>query len=249
MQCPGQDSRYWSGDDIFETKCPKCGHGLEFFKDDAKRKCKGCGFEMLNPHINFGCAEYCPHAEQCLGSLPEGLRPTGRAQTLKDRVSAAMQDYFSEDTKRIRHAEAVADFAEQINKYEHGDPAVVMACGYLHDIGIKNRSEVVPEAKDQSAAAKQQHIDGPPVARMLLESLDVEPVIIDEVCDIIGHHHTPRANESINFQVVYDADFIVHLDDDQPKSQHSKEKIMNMISQAMLTESGKKIAQAHFNVK
>ncbi len=244
MKCPGQDSRYWRGDDIFETNCPKCGHGLEFFKDDSKRKCKGCGYEMLNPHINFGCAEYCPHAAQCLGSLPEGLRPTGvKEQPLKERVAAAMQNYFAGDNKRIKHATAVVDFAEEINKYEHGDPAVIMACGYLHDIGIKNA-----EAKHQSSAAKHQQVEGPAVARAILEELEVEAEIIDEVCDIIGHHHTPRGDETVNFKVVYDADCIVNIDDDQPIKQRSGEQILSMINKAMLTESGKKIAKAHFKL-
>lgn len=247
MQCPGQDSRYWNGDDIFETDCPKCGHRLEFFKDDAKRICKGCGFTMLNPQINFGCAEYCPHAAQCLGSLPEGLRPEGAPElTLKDRVAAAMQDYFAGDKKRIQHATAMADFAEQINKYEHGDPAVIMACGYLHDIGIKNSSEVPSELKNQSSAPKAQHIEGPSVARRILEGLEVETAMIEEICDIISRHHTPGAEETVNFKVIYDADFIVNIDD--PKKQHSKEQIADMITKGMLTESGKKIAKAHFNI-
>ena len=38
MKCPGQDSRYWSGEDVFETKCPHCGHSVEFFKDDSQQK-------------------------------------------------------------------------------------------------------------------------------------------------------------------------------------------------------------------
>ena len=244
MQCPGQDSRYWNGDDIFETDCPKCGYRLEFFKDDAKRICKGCGFTMLNPQINFGCAEYCPHAAQCLGSLPEGLRPEGAPElTLKDRVASAMQDYFDGDSKRIKHATAVADFADQINKYEHGDPAIIMACGFLHDIGIKNS-----ELKYQSCAPKHQHVEGPPVARMILEGLDVDAVMIDEICDIISHHHAPRTEETVNFKVLYDADLIVNIDDDQPEKQRTKDKILGMINKAMLTESGKKIAKAHFNI-
>lgn len=244
MQCPGQDSRYWHGDDIFETDCPKCGYRLEFFKDDAKRICKGCGFTMLNPQINFGCAEYCPHAAQCLGSLPEGLRPEGAPKLpLKDRVASAIQDYFDGDQRRIKHATAVADFADQINKYEHGDPAIIMACGYLHDIGIKNA-----EAKHQSSAPKHQHTEGPPVARMILEGLDVDAEMITEICDIISHHHAPRSDETVNFKVLYDADFIVNIDDEQAKKQRSKEDIAGMIAKVMLTESGKKIAKAHFNL-
>ena len=39
MKCPGQDSQYWKPGAIFETKCPKCGAEVEFFKDDSMRRC------------------------------------------------------------------------------------------------------------------------------------------------------------------------------------------------------------------
>jgi len=72
MKCPGQDTRYWKSGDIFEEKCPGCGQFLEFFKDDSSRKCKNCGKRVLNPKIDFGCAAYCEHADQCLKELPPG---------------------------------------------------------------------------------------------------------------------------------------------------------------------------------
>ncbi len=70
MKCPGQDSRYWRPDAIFEAECSKCGHLVEFFKDDTWRKCPECGVKVPNPQLDFGCATYCPYAEQCVGSLP-----------------------------------------------------------------------------------------------------------------------------------------------------------------------------------
>jgi hypothetical protein len=72
-QCPGQDSRYWDGEAVFEAKCPKCDHIVEFFKDDSTRKCSKCGNKMINPNMDLGCASYCPYAEQCLGSMPPEL--------------------------------------------------------------------------------------------------------------------------------------------------------------------------------
>ena len=70
MKCPGQDSRYWKSDAIFESKCPSCETFVEFFKDDTWRKCPACGGKVPNPHLDFGCATYCPYAEECVGSLP-----------------------------------------------------------------------------------------------------------------------------------------------------------------------------------
>ncbi|MGW8161566.1 MAG: HD domain-containing protein, partial [Desulfobulbales bacterium] len=159
MQCPGQDSRYWSGEDVFETKCPKCGHSVEFFQDDSQQKCRKCGHRMLNPKIDFGCASYCPYADQCLGSFPPELLAK-RDDLFKDKLAIAMRKYFGPDSRRIRHAEDVARYAEEIGKLEKGNMAVIMAAAYLHDIGIKEA-----ERKFQSSAARYQHSEGPPVAR------------------------------------------------------------------------------------
>ena len=61
MQCPGQDSRYWDGEAVFEANCSECGNVLEFFKDDNARKCGKCGHEATQrvDHLvnyNLGCA-------------------------------------------------------------------------------------------------------------------------------------------------------------------------------------------------
>jgi len=66
MRSPGQDMRFWKPGDIFETRCPKCGGEVEFFKDEVRRKC-GCGHEIVNPKMDLGCAIWCQYAEQCLG--------------------------------------------------------------------------------------------------------------------------------------------------------------------------------------
>ena len=66
-QCPGQSTMFWRPEDIHELPCPHCGYSIEFFKTDLKRKCPQCGQEVLNPKANFSCAEWCKHAEECLG--------------------------------------------------------------------------------------------------------------------------------------------------------------------------------------
>ncbi|GAB4337672.1 MAG: hypothetical protein Kow0089_09080 [Desulfobulbaceae bacterium] len=237
MQCPGQDSRYWSGDDVFETTCPKCGHGIEFFKDDSQRTCRKCGHRVLNPKIDFGCASYCPYADQCLGSLPPELLAK-RDDLFKDKVAIAMRKYFGVDNRRIKHAESVARYAEEIGKLEKGNMAVIMAAAYLHDIGIREA-----ERKFDSSAPKYQHSEGPPVARELLTGLKADEALIDEVCDIIGHHHTPRPEETTNFKVLYDADLIVNLEEKYQETPPTGEKLENILNKSFLTDSGRRVAK------
>ncbi|MBM4331812.1 MAG: HD domain-containing protein [Deltaproteobacteria bacterium] len=237
MRCPGQDSRYWKPGAIYDITCPHCGNVIEFFKDESTRRCKKCGKKLVNPRMDFGCAAYCKYAEQCLGDLPPEVLAQ-RNELLKDRVAIEMKHYFKKDFKRIGHATKVARYAEQLVKEEKGDPAIVLSAAYLHDIGIKEA-----EAKYQSTEAKYQEELGPPIARDILTRLGANPGLIEEVGDIIGHHHHPRPVETINFKVVYDADLIVNIEENQQAKKIDPEKLRAMIEKDFLTESGRQLAR------
>jgi len=240
MRCPGQDSRYWKPDAVFNAPCPKCGNLLEFFKDEPTRRCKKCGHKAVNPRMDFGCAAYCKFADQCLGDLPPELLAQ-RRELLKDRVAIEMKQFFKQDFRRIGHATKVARYAEQIVKEEKGDPAIVLSAAYLHDIGIKEA-----EAKYQSNEPKYQEELGPPIAREILTRLGATPDLVEEVCDIIGHHHHPRTEETTNFKVVYDADLLVNLEENQQENKIPVEKLAAMIEKNFLTETGRRLAKLQF---
>ncbi|RLA94681.1 MAG: phosphohydrolase, partial [Deltaproteobacteria bacterium] len=69
---------------------------------------------------------------------------------------------------------------------------------------------------------------------------------IEEVCDIIGHHHHPRDQETVNFKALYDADLIVNLEEKEKKTPMDREKLKKLIEKAFLTESGRKLAKKVF---
>lgn len=233
MKCPGQDSRYWKPDSIFEAKCPKCNTPVEFFKDDPTRRCPKCGHRFLNPGMDFGCASYCEHAEQCIGNLPPELLAQ-KQDLLKDRVAIEMKKYFRKDFKRISHAMRTARYAEHIGKKEDGcNLSVILCAAYLHDIGIHEA-----EKKHNSTAAKYQESEGPPIARSILEKLGAKEEIIDEVCDIVGHHHHPGEDETVNFKVLYDADLITNLEDNHKEDPISAEKLEAVIEKSFMTSGG-----------
>ena len=237
MKCPGQDTRYWKPGAIFEVKCPQCGSDVEFFQDDTVRKCSNCGRKFVNPKVDFGCASYCQYAEQCLGDLPPEL-VAQKEDLLKDRVAIEMKRYFGQDFKRIGHAATVARYAEQIVKEEGGNPAVVLCAAYLHDIGIHEA-----EKKYESTAPKYQHKEGPPIARDILRRLRANEDLIDEVCDIVGHHHHPKDQETLNFKIVYDADLIVNLQEKQKEKETERERLKDIIDKTLFTETGKRLAR------
>jgi len=237
MKCPGQDTQYWNADAIYEAKCPECGKPVEFFKDDTTRKCGSCGHRFLNPSLDFGCATYCQFADQCIGNLPPELLAQ-KEDLLKDRVAIEMKRYFRQDFKRIGHASKVARYAEKIGKQEAGNMAVILSAAYLHDIGIH-----AAEEKHGSSAARFQEAEGPPIARGILEKLGAPEALVEEVCDIVGHHHHPREEESVNFKSVYDADLIVNLEESGKDRPMDRDRLESIIEKSFLTNAGRQEAR------
>jgi putative nucleotidyltransferase with HDIG domain len=238
MKCPGQDTQYWKPGAIYDAKCPECGHQVEFFKDDTTRKCGHCGHRFINPQLDFGCASYCQYAEQCIGNLPPELLAE-KEDLLKDRVAIEMKRYFKTDFKRIGHAMKVARYAERIGKQEGGNLAVILCAAYLHDIGIH-----AAESKHGDTASQHHEVEGPPIARDILERLGATAGLIDEVCDIIGRHHHPQPDEPLNFRVVYDADLITNIEEQQKDTPQDSDQLEATLAKALLTTSGPKEARA-----
>jgi HD superfamily phosphodiesterase len=238
MRCPGQDLRFWKPGDIFETQCPKCGSRVEFFKDEVRRKCR-CGHEIINPKMNFGCAQWCQYAEQCVGVMPDEVKARQQAEQkdlLKDRIGLEMKKYFGTDFKRMNHAVKVARYAEQILKMEGGNPLVVQGAAYLHDIGIHEA-----ERKYGSPSGQYQEVEGPPIAREILEKLSVQKEIIEEICGIIAHHHSPKEEETLNFQILYEADWLVNIEEEGLLK--DREKLQSLIGKVFRTVTGKQLAE------
>jgi hypothetical protein len=150
-----------------------------------------------------------------------------------------MKRYFNRDFKRIGHATRVARYAEKIGKDEGGNLSVILPSAYLHDIGIREE-----ERKHNSNAARFQEMEGPAVAREILDKLGAGDELTDEVCDIVGHHHHPGENETVNFKALYDADLIANLEETQNDEASDPERIKKIIGTSFLTVSGKKLAES-----
>jgi HD superfamily phosphodiesterase len=153
-------------------------------------------------------------------------------------VAIEMKRYFKSDFKRIGHATRVARYAERIGKIEGGNLAVILSAAYLHDIGI-----VEAEKKHQSTAAKYQELEGPPIAASILIKLGAKEALIEEVCDIVGHHHHPRSDETINFKAVYDADLIENIDEKQKENPAEPAQLAERIEKLFLTPGGSEVAK------
>ena len=172
MKCPGQDTQYWTASAIFEADCPQCGATVEFFKDDTTRKCGRCGHRFVNPNMDFGCAAYCPYAEQCLGDMPPEL-VAQKEDLLKDRVAVAIKRHLKRDFRRIGHITRRARHAETLAREAQINPAVVLIAAYLWDL----------DAPLQTATAEA-----------LLDQLKAPQPLVDKVCRLIQEGRRPAPN-------------------------------------------------------
>ncbi len=243
IMCPGQDTAFWRPGDIFEVPCSNCGYEVEFFKDDATRRCPGCGQQVRNPKLNLGCAQWCEHAKECLGYDPkEALEAEGQETALVDKLIEAMKATFGDDQKRITHALNVLEAAKDIMRGEGGaatglSPRVVLAAAILHDIGIQEA-----ERKHGSSAGRFQEMEGPPIAEGIMKELGLDPETIDHVCRIIANHHSARDIDTPEFRVIWDADWLINIPDEYPD--HTPEKLQALIAKVFKTGAGRELAIA-----
>ena len=239
MRCPGQDKRFWRPEDVVELACNRCGQTVEFFKDEGIRRCPACGGRVINPKVSLGCAQWCAHARDCLGSDPQNAPGGDSGQaSLADRLVEAMKNEFGSDPKRITHALSVLDVAEQLLRQERADPRVVVAAAVLHDIGIQEA-----ERKHGSSLGKFQELEGPPIAERILRSLGFDEEAVKRVCQIVAHHHRGDL-DSIEFRLLWDADNLVNAR--EAGSGTGVEEVRLRLGQALMTNGGKRLAERMF---
>jgi len=156
----------------------------------------------------------------------------------REKAIDVMRDYFNEK-RFIDHTLKVLSTADDISKGEGIDAGflkeVVMLSAIFHDIGI-------PESlkKYSSLEAQYQEQEGPPVARELLSGIGVRPDIRERVCYIVGNHHTEDSIDGIDFRIIWEADFIVNIEEKniivEPKN------FMKEFEKNIKTAAGKKYA-------
>lgn len=155
-----------------------------------------------------------------------------------------LKTYFGTDQRRINHALKVLGYAEKIIEGEAvgGDlRRVVTITAVLHDVGIK-----IAEKKYGSSAGPHQEKEGPPVAAAIMQKLGEKDDVIDRVCYIIGGHHTPAKNDGLDFQIIWEADLLVNIEEDHLTG--DKGKLKAIIARNIKTETGRRLAEQTYLV-
>lgn len=219
MKCPGQDLQYWKPGDIYDVPCPKCGKNVEFFKDETARRCSACGHRFVNPSLDFGCAAYCPFAEQCIGALPEEAAAV-RENLLKDRVAVAMKRHYRQDFHRIGRAVRRARWIERLGRESQAPLAVMLIVAYL---------------RDMSTAEAQQ----------LLTSLSAREELITQAIALLTNETVPSTEPlALVADLLADAETLVSWEDTPAGSDGERQMRLQKLQNTLRTEAGRHEAQA-----
>lgn len=217
-------------------KCPKCSKEVEMWTDEIKATCPNCNNVILRQQEGASCLDWCKYAKECVGDETYNKYIENKAITTKEKLLKELEEYFGNDTKRINHAKKVLNYAEELLRQEKADWHIVIPAAILHDVGIK-----IAEQKYGLSAGHLQEKEGPEVARKILLKMSFKKEDIEEICQIIAHHHSPGKIDTVNFKILYDADWLVNLKDEVDIK--NKVKLEATIDKVFLTDVGKALAK------
>lgn len=147
-------------------------------------------------------------------------------------IMSDMIEYFGEDVRRINHAIKVYGFAKTLGELEGLDnngQFILEVSAILHDIGIK-----VSEEKYNSSAGKYQEMEGPAVAKSILQKYKITDESMGRILHLIGNHHSYAKIDGKEFQMLIEADFIVNIFEDNI----NREAIISIRNKYFKTISG-----------
>ncbi len=213
--CPGQDTRYWQPGDVFEVECGQCGYEVEFFKDDAQRRCPKCGNRVSNPKLNLGCAQWCEHAKQCLGYDPKEKLQENQAghEALTDRLLTALKQEPGQDQAAFSRAVRVLELAGRLHETEGGNPKVIFSAAVLLNLKPGRAAEI-------------------------LKGADLDKYSVEEAAGLISDIQSENNNNSLEYMIVSDAARLAGLGD--PGTGVGRGAGYDKITSSLLTKSARK---------
>lgn len=164
---------------------------------------------------------------------------------MREQAIQEMKEYFGTDEKRIQHVLNVLKYAEEIAEQEgikdEKTLDVIRYTSIFHSIGV-----IEAERKYKSTSAKFQEQEALPIAENLLKKLDINQDILERVLFIIGHHKTHNKIDGVDFQIFWEANLIVNLEErDLFKDADHYPYINNTFS----TRSGKEILKRAYQIQ
>ena len=151
------------------------------------------------------------------------------------KVLAKMIDYEQGCPHRVNHFLKVHSFARIIGEAEGINPSeqyILEVAAAMHDCGI--RASLL---KHGYYNGKMQEEEGPAVADAMMLELGIGETIRERVRYLIGHHHTYKSIDGIDYRILIEADFLVNIYEDEM----SDDAIKSVKEKYFTTKKGREI--------
>jgi len=136
-------------------------------------------------------------------------------EMIEKQLLQAAEPYLQSGRKGDReHTLRAVDYGKYLLEREPGDPAIVLPCLYLHDIGwsrvdYQDFIKATPAKKKECVSLQQHMQEGAKLAAGILERLDYDSDRRDRIVAIIAVHDEPEAviaMQDLNATLVMEAD-------------------------------------------
>ena len=159
-------------------------------------------------------------------------------------IMVKMIQFSNGNRHDINHFMKVYTYAKTIAESENvseKDLITVETAAIVHDIACPLCRE-----KYGNTNGKYQEKEGILLAEEFLKDTDLPEEIKKRVVFLVGHHHTYKDIDGLDYQILVEADFLVNYFENGLDKEHIKEHIRKSAEKIFKTETGKKIVKEMF---
>ena len=142
----------------------------------------------------------------------------------------------------IDHLIRVWTYAKTIGELEcldHDTQFILEVAAITHDIACPLCRE-----KYGNTNGKYQEKEGEPMVREFLGGTGADDRQINRIAFLVGHHHTFKDIEGIDWQILVEADYIANASENG----YSRQNIQNFTDRIVKTESAKRLIREVFAI-
>ena len=140
----------------------------------------------------------------------------------------------------VDHFIRVWTYAKTIGELEQLDEETQ----YILEVAAITHDIACPLCRDKygNTNGKHQEEEGAPLVKEFLSDSEMTEVQIDRVAFLVGHHHTFTGIDSLDWQILIEADYIANA----TENGYSETNVRNFIQKIMKTDSAKSLAKDVF---
>lgn len=238
--CPRQIVRYDRYAYGFQTHMEFTHRIIAAGLEDAggQLNCNGRFVQTEEQLLHFDYSEMNAMLSEFLDAIVKDYcaeRWTAPAQIMEKMIAASDGNIHD-----IDHLIRVWTYAKTIGELEGLDANtqyILEVAAITHDIACPLCRE-----KYGNTNGKYQEEEGAPMVRNFLSDSGMREEQIERVAYLVGHHHTFREVDGIDYQILIEADYIANASENG----YSRTNVTNFMNKIVTTEGGKRLIKAVF---